>query len=124
MIFSKHDLPRIERATGLTLAQETLDLIYSLQSPEQYDQFVDDLNKVVLIFEDSISKGGRIDQLYESEWDFVCKRIGMWSSYTSMLKPKRQGWFGKKEIPFAAKIMLTQVLSPDAPIMKTNILKF
>jgi hypothetical protein len=124
MIFGKQELPRIERATGLRLVQETLDLIYSLQSPDQYEKFVDDLNKVVLIYEDSLSKGGRIDQQYISEWDLVCKRIGMWSSYTSMLKPKRQGWFGKKEIPFPAKMMLSQVLSPEAPIMKANILKF
>ncbi|MBX8489876.1 hypothetical protein K5D42_08420 [Pseudomonas cichorii] len=80
--------------------------------------------RVVFIFEDSIGKGGRIDQQYESEWDFVCKRIGVWSSYASMLKPKRQGWFGKKEIPFPAKMMLAQVLSPEAPIMKINALKF
>ena len=123
MIFGKQELPRIERATGLRLAQETLDLIYSLQSPDQYEQFIDDLNKVVFIYEDSISKSGRIDQQYAPEWDLVCKRIGMWSSYTSILKPKRQGWFGKREIPFPAKMMLSQVLSPEAPIMKTNILK-
>ena len=124
MIFGMQVLSRIERATGLRLAQETLDLIYSLQSSDQYEQFVDDLNKVVFIYEDSVSKGGRIDQQHAPEWDLVCKRIGIWSSYTSMLKPKRQGWFGKKEIPFSAKMMLLQVLSPEAPIMKTNILRF
>lgn len=123
MLYSANDLIRIQKATGIKFDQDQINTMISLQSPEQTEQFLEDLQKVVFIFEDSTSSGGNIKEQYSEEWEFVCKRIGIWSSYLSLLKPKRRGWFGKKEIPFPAKMMLLQVISPDAPIRKTGILE-
>ena len=122
MLYSENDLTRIQRATGIKFDQNQINTILSLQSPEQSEQFLEDLQKVVFIHEDSLTSGGNIKDQYSQEWELVCKRIGMWSSYLSLLEPKRRGWFGKKEIPFPAKMMLSQVLSPNAPIRKTGIL--
>lgn len=123
MLYSAKDLIRIQRATEIRFDQDQINTILSLQSPEQSEQFLEDLQKVVFIHEDSLASGGNIKDQYSEEWGFVCERIGMWSSYLSLLEPKRRGWFGKKEIPFPAKVMLSQVLSPNAPIRKTGILE-
>ena len=122
MLYSANDLIRIQRATGIRLGQDQIDTILSLQSPEQSAQFLEDIQKVVFIHEDSLTSGGNIKYHYSEEGGGASERIGMWSSYLSLLEPKRRGWFGKKEIPFPAKMMLLQVLSPNAPIRKTGIL--
>lgn len=122
MLYSANDLIRIQRATGIRLGQDQIDTILSLQSPEQSAQFLEDIQNVVFIHEDSLTSGGNIKDHYSEEWGGASERIGMWSSYLSLLEPKRRGWFGKKEIPFPAKMMLLQVLSPNAPIRKTGIL--
>lgn len=123
MLYSANDLNRIQKATGIKIGQDQINSILTLQSPEQTEQFIEDLQKVVFIYEDSLPAGGRVQDQYAEEWGLVCKRIGIWFSYLSLLEPKRRGWFGKKEIPFPAKMMLSQVLSPDAPIRKTGILE-
>lgn len=122
MTYSTSDLDRIQKATGIRINQEQISTINSLQSSEQAEQFFEDVQKVVHIFEDSLTLGGNIRGEYAEEWEFVCKRIGIWFSYLSLLTPKRRGWFGKKEIPFPAKMMLSGVLSLDAPIMKSGAL--
>jgi hypothetical protein len=123
MVYSASDLGRIQKATGINFGQAQLDSIFTLQGPEQTEQFIKDLQRVVFIYENSLLADGRVQESYAEEWRLVCKRIGIWFSYLSLLEPKRRGWFGKKEIPFPAKAMLSQVLSPDAPIRKTGILE-
>ena len=123
MLYSANDLNRIQKATGIKIVQDQINSILTLQSPEQTEQFIEDLQKVVFIYEDSLPSGGRVQDQYAEEWRLVCKRIGIWFSYLSLLEPKRRGWFGKKELPFSAKMMLSRVLSPDAPIRKTGILE-
>ncbi len=123
MLYSANDLKRIQKATGIKVGQDQINSILTLQSPEQTEQFIEDLQKVVFIYEDSLPAGGRVQDQYAEEWELVCKRIGIWFSYLSLLEPERHGWFGKKEIPFPAKMMLSRVLSPDAPIRKTGILE-
>lgn len=123
MLYSANDLNRIQKATGIKVGQDQINSILTLQSPEQTEQFIEDLQKVVFIYEDSLPAGGRVQDQYAEEWGLVSKRIGIWFSYLSLLEPKRRGWFGKKEIPFPAKMMLSRVLSPDAPIRKTGILE-
>jgi hypothetical protein len=122
MQYSANNLARIQRATGIKVSQNEIDRVLTLQSAEQSEQFLEDIQKVVFIYEDSLTSNGEIKEQYAAEWDYVCERIGIWFSYLSMLEPKRRGWFGKKEIPFPAKMMLSRVLSPDAPIMKSGLL--
>lgn len=124
MLYSANDLNRINKATGIKFEQSQINSILTLQSPEQTEQFIEDLQKVVFIYENSLQSGGQVQEQYAEEWGQVSNRIGLWCSYLYLLEPKRRGWFGKKEIPFAAKMMLSRILSPDAPIQKAGTLQF
>lgn len=68
MLYSAKDLIRIQRATGIRLGQDQIDTILSLQSPEQSAQFLEDIQNVVFIHEDSLTSGGNIKDHYSEEW--------------------------------------------------------
>lgn len=122
MSYSVNELNRIQKATGLEIGLGQINAIFNLQSPIQKEQFIEDLKKVVFIYEESVISDGRIQEKYTDEWAQSSERIGIWYSYHKLLEPKRSGWFRKKEISFGTKLLLSQVLSPDAPIRKTGIL--
>ena len=104
MSYSVNELNRIQKATGLEIGLGQINAIFNLQSPIQTEQFIEDLKKVVFIYEESVISDGRIQEKYTDEW------------------AQSSEWFRKKEISFGTKLLLSQVLSPDAPIRKTGIL--
>lgn len=73
MLYSAKDLIRIQRATEIRFDQDQINTILSLQSPEQSEQFLEDLQKVVFIHEDSLASGGNIKDQYSEEWGSYVK---------------------------------------------------
>ncbi|KUM43919.1 hypothetical protein [Pseudomonas sp. EpS/L25] len=113
-------LDRVSKATGLKLDQQTIVLTFSLQTPEQTDQYIDALNVVTVLYEDALLHGGAMTEAGHAEWQRLNKQIAFWAHMTDLAMPQRRGWFRRKTIHPIAWTTLLRTLSPDAPIIKAR----
>jgi len=115
-------LSRLHSATGLKISEPELELIFSMQDEEQNKQYQEDLQLAILIYEDAQKHGGATTDKAREKWEEVNKRIAIGSTWASLAKPEKRGWFGKKRIPLTKKIMLKGLLSPNCAFVQSGAL--
>lgn len=115
-------LSRLYSATGLNISEAELELIFSMQDKEQNKQYQEDLQLAILIYDDAQQHGGATTEKAREKWDEVNRRIALWSTWAALTKPEKSGWFGKKKIPFAKKMMLKGLLSPNCAFVQSGAL--
>lgn len=122
MSASDRVLSRLHSATGLRISKSELELIFSMQDEGQNKQYQEDLQLAILIYEDAQQHGGATTDKAREKWVEVNKRIALWSTWASLTKPEKRGWFGKKKIPLAKKMMLRGLLSPNCAFVQSGAL--
>lgn len=113
-------LDRVSKATGLKLDQQTIVLTFSLQTPQQTDQYIDALNVVTVLYEDALLHDGAMTEAGHAEWQQLNKQIAFWAHMADLATPRRRGWFKRKAIHPVAWTTLLRTLSPEAPILKAR----
>ena len=113
-------LSKVNEATGLSLTASDLELIFSMQTDQQHEQYINDLDIAVLLYQDAMAHNGMMTEKATPVWKEVNARIALWSSWAGMATPVRRGFFSRKEIPFFYKITLKRLLSPDCEFIKSG----
>jgi len=112
-------LKNVNRVTGLELTPKDFELILSLQDDCQNRQYRDDLRLAIAIHDDAEQHGGRVTVEANQRYEEVSKRIGLWSTWADLAKPRRTGLFIKR-IPPTNRMILRGLLSPNCKLVKSG----
>lgn len=113
-------LSEARKATGIAFTYQHLELIFSMQTTEQNEQYRSDLLTLIAIHRDTCQHNGMMADSAIPIWEELSKRIALWGVWAEWATPVKQGLFGKKKISVTRKLMLRDVLSPECELMKSG----